>query len=150
MQQPATCPDCGATWPEGQDCTGAFHQLLGWEFERQLLDVHHLLVLCYHLQHPGLYSPAGLETAKQLLVDFLEKGMTPQAVRRTMRSTVDSGRRDFKIKATPTARGSYARPVVWTMTAYDMAQGGVESYYTNVQAWAESILAALAASGNLA
>lgn len=150
VSQPAACPECGATWTEGQSCTEMFYQLLGWEFEHRLLDVHHLLVLCYHLQHPSRYSPAGLEAAKQLLVDFLEKGVSPQAMAHEMRGVVDSGRRSFKLRGTPTAHGSYARPVVWTMTVADVVQGGVEGYYANVQAWAESVLATLGASSNLA
>lgn len=150
MQEQTACPECGAAWPDGQRCADAFYQLLGWEFEHQMLEVHHLLVLCYHLQHPSLYSPAGLDTGKQLLVKFLEKGMTPQAVRRDLRQTVDSGRRDFKIKGTPAAHGSYARPVGWTMTVGDVVRGGVAHYDANVRAWAASILQALRASGNLA
>jgi len=48
-------------------------------------EVHHLLVLCYHLQHPRLYSPAGLGYAIQLLRDFLVGGLSPQEVRRESR-----------------------------------------------------------------
>lgn len=147
---PGICPECGAEWTEGQDCTGYFHTMLGWEFEHQLLDVHHLLVLCYHLQHPSLYSPAGLELAKQLLGKFVKEGVTPQAMRQEMRQAVDSGRRNFKIKGNAESPGAYAYPVAWTMTAADMVRGDVANYYANVQAWAESILQTLAASGNLA
>jgi len=134
---------------EGQeDCSADFHTLLGWEFERQLLDVHHLLVLCYHLQHPSLYSPTGLGWAKRLLVRFVEEGITPQAMRQEMGQAADSGRRAFKIKGTDEAYGAYARPIAWTLTVGDVVRGGVEGYYANVQIWAESILQALDASGN--
>ncbi len=108
MHEPS-CPECGAVWGDGQSCTDAFHQMLAWEFEHQLLDVHHLLVLCYHLQHPSLYSPEGLAFGKQLLVQFLEDKVTPQAMRRAMRPVVDSGVRDFKITGTPAAHGAHAR-----------------------------------------
>jgi hypothetical protein len=124
--------------------------MLAWEFEHQLPDVHHLLVLGYHLQHPSLYSPAGLEGAKQLLVRFLVDGIPPQTVRRALRPTVNSGTRDYKITGTPESHGSYPQPVVWTMRAGDVVQGGPEHYYANVQAWAESILDSLRASANLA
>lgn len=150
MHDETKCPECGAVWGEGPSCAELFHQLLGWEFEHQRMDVHHLLVLCYHLQHPSLYSPEGLAGAKQLLVQFVAEGVSPQMMRREMRQVMDSGKRDFKIAGAPDAHGSYARPVTWTLTVGDVVRGGVESYYANVQAWAESALASLRESGNLA
>src|SRR5512145_2930017 len=69
-------PECNAPWQEGQTCQDHFHQMLFWENEHPPLgEVHHLMVLCYHLQHPSLYAPEGLEYAKGLLVDFIERGL---------------------------------------------------------------------------
>lgn len=144
------CPECDADWSDGQTCTDCFHLLLGWEHEYQLPDVHHLLVLCYHLQHPSLYSPTTLAWGKRALARFLEEGVTPQALRREMHPMMDSGKRNFKITGTPESHGAYAHPVVWTMTVHDVVQGGPDHYYANVRAWAESILQSLRASGNLA
>jgi hypothetical protein len=110
--------------------------------------VHHLTVLCYHLQHPGLYSPAGLEQAQRLLVDFLRHGKTPAQVRRDSRAAVDSGRRAFAIRGKPGERGAYRHPVAWGLTVADVAQAGPERYVESVQAWAAETLDALERSGN--
>ncbi|MHB1131228.1 MAG: DUF5946 family protein [Chloroflexota bacterium] len=143
------CPECGTLWPEGTTCQDYFHQLLALEWEYSLPAVHHLLVLCYHLQHPSLYSPEGLIVSQQLLVDFLERGLSTEEVRRRSRDLVDSGKRQFKITGRQGARGAHANPVRWTMTAADVVAGGHERYYENVKAWAVALYRDLRASGNL-
>ncbi|MBL8164890.1 MAG: hypothetical protein JNJ61_23090, partial [Anaerolineae bacterium] len=143
-----TCPECGAPWSDGQTCTDDFHQMLYWEFEHNLLDVHHLLVLCYHLQHPSLYSPETVRRGMHMLAEFVEAGVTPQAMRQQIRTAVDSGNRSGTITARPGSAGSYAHPVAWTLTARDVVRGGAANYYANVRAWAASMLAALRESGN--
>jgi hypothetical protein len=115
--------------------------MLFWEAENPAYgaEVHHLMVLCYHLQHPSLYSPEGLKEARRLLVEFVEHGASPVEVRQRNRARVDSGQRKWKIKATATAHGSYDPPIQWTMTAADVVAGGSENYCDNVQAWAQLI-----------
>ncbi len=44
------------------------------------------MVLGYHLQHPSLYAPDGLEYSLQLLVGFVERGVSPQQVRERSRA----------------------------------------------------------------
>ena len=141
MDMASTCPECGAPWKDGQTCQDYFHQMLFWEAENPAYgaEVHHLLVLCYHLQHPSLYSPDGLNEARRLLQEFVERGTSPAEVRRRNRVHVDSGRRDWKITGTPTAHGSYDLPVQWTLTAADVIAGGAEHYCDNVRAWAQAI-----------
>lgn len=119
--------------------------MLAWEAEYpdKTLAVHHLLVLCYHLQHPHLYSPEGLQGAKKILFAFVEEGVTPQEMRRRQRAVVDSGKRTWKITGTPTSYGAYAHPIQWPITVVDVAAGGVEDYLGNAQAWARSICEAL-------
>ena len=145
------CPECGAIWTDDITCETHFHQFGFWELAdlEHLGIVHHLMVLSYHLQHPSLYSPDGLAHARGLLVDFLERGITPQQVRQRDREKGDSGKRQFRIKGTPEAHGSYAHPVVWTMRAGGVVAAGTEHYVESVTAWARSILADLRASGNL-
>ena len=144
------CPECGAPWPEGRTCADDFHQLLAWEFEDpRRWEVHHLTVLCYHLQHPSLYSPEGLRDGQQLLVQFVAQGVSPGEIRTRNRSRVDSGKRTWKITARPGAEGAYSHPVPWPMTAAQVVAGGPDAYCDSVRAWAESTLAALKASGNL-
>ncbi len=150
-EKEAKCPECGADWSSGVTCEDNFHQFGYWELAdmAHLGVVHHLMVLSYHLQHPSLYSPEGLTHAQGLLVDFLERGVTPQQVRQRDRDKVDSGTRTFRIKGTPESHGAYNHPVAWTMRASDVVAGGTAHYVENVEAWAQSILDALRASGNL-
>lgn len=150
MTAVARCPQCGAPWAAGRTCQDAFHQMLAWEYEDSRLgEVHHLMVLCYHLQHPSLYSPEGLRDGQQLLVQFVGQGVSPADLRRRNRSRVDSGKRTWKITARPGAEGAYAHTINWPMTATQVVAGGPGDYCDNVRAWAESTLATLKATGNL-
>lgn len=146
---PQICPECGADWSDGQTCTDHFHMMLFWEYDYQLPDVHHLLVLCYHIQHPSLYSPETLRWAIGTLTEFAETDLSPQALRECIQHSVDSGVRKHKIAGTPESHGSYTLPVAWTMTAADVVAAGVEQYYDSVRAWAAAAVAALRASGNI-
>lgn len=141
MEVPQKCSECGTAWINGQTCEDCFHQLLFWEAEYPAYgaEVHHLLVLCYHLQHPSLYSPAGLKAAKQLLLEFVEQRASPAEVRQRQRARVDSSQRDRKIRGTPAAHGSYDPPIQWKMTAADVVAGGSQNYCDNVRAWARTI-----------
>lgn len=133
------CPECGGVVADGQTCSDYFDQMLYWENDDPARGtVHHLMVLCYHMQHPSLYSVEGLAVGKQLLSDFVERGLEPQQVRRTNRGRVDSSRRDWSITARPGNRGSYNRPMNWGMTAADVVMGGPARYVENVRAWAEA------------
>jgi len=144
------CPECGATWDEGQTCQDHFHQMLFWENEYSGYgEVHHLTVLCYQLQHPGLYSPEGLRAAMHLLDDFLEHGVTTEDVRTHLRSALDSGQRTWKVKGTPASHGAYNPPIQWTMTAANVIATGADNYCDSVRTWARSTYETLKASGNL-
>jgi Family of unknown function (DUF5946) len=60
--------------------------MLFWENENPGYgQVHHLMVLSYHLQHPSLYSPEGLSAAIHLLTDFWERGVPTEEVRKRNR-----------------------------------------------------------------
>lgn len=142
MSANETCPECGASWAE-TTCEQDFHQLLFWEWEYNLLEVHHLAVLCYHLQHPRLYSPDGLRDARQLLATFVTDGIPPAEVRRRRARELDSGRREWKVRSTPESQGTYASPPAWSMTIADVVAAGHERYYESVRAWAQSIHEAL-------
>ena len=126
--------------------------MLFWENEHPAdgAEVHHLMVLCYYLQHPSLYSPDGLRDAIRLLSDFLEGGVTPQQARDRGRSRLDSGSRQWKIKGTADTHGSYPRPIQWEMTAQDIVAGGADQYCANVRRWAQSTVEALRVNGYLA
>lgn len=144
-----SCPECGADWSDGQTCTDHFHLMLFWEFDYQLFDVHHLMVVSYNLQHPSIYSPETLRDVKKMLRAFLEEGVTPQTMRQQISRTVDSSTRTHKITGTPEAHGSYEKPVTWEMHAVDVIHAGREHYFASVRQWAESILKSLRESGNM-
>ena len=150
METTNRCLECGAAWQDGLTCQDHFYQMLAWEAEYpdKTLAVHHLLVLCYHLQDPHLYSPEGLQGAKKLLPAFVEEGVTPQEMRQRQRHVVDSNKRTWKIAGTPTSYGAYVHPMHWPITAQDVTAAGVDSYMENVRAWARSMCQALRASGN--
>lgn len=134
------CPECGAALGDGRTCADDFHQLLFWENERpELGEVHHLMVLCYHLQHPSLYSAEGLAHARRLLAEFVEGNLSPEEARRRQRAAVDSGARGWSVTARPGNHGSYGRPMAWTMTVGDVVRGGIDEYIDNVRAWASSL-----------
>ena len=125
------CPECGTAWSDGKTCQDHFHQMLFWEAENPGYgEVHHLMVLCYHLQHPSLYSPRGLSAARRLLVEFLEQGETPDEVRKRNCASVDSGKRKWKIKGTAASHGSYDLSVQWTMMAADVTAGARRTIVT--------------------
>jgi len=148
MEPINNCPECGSDWSNGITCREYFEGMLAWESEYpEANNVHHLMVLCYHLQHPSLYSPEGLRGAISLLADFLYGGLTPEEVHRRDRQKLDSGVRKYKIKATPTSHGAYQPPVHWTMTAAEVISGGPHLYEQNVKKWARSVLSAIKASG---
>lgn len=147
----ATCPACGAQWHAGTSCQDDFYQMLFWEAENPALGVvHHLMLLGYHLQHPHLYSPEGLTGAKQILINFVAKGISPAEQRVIMRDSVNSKNRQTTITARTGSSGSYDLPVKWTLTAADVVARGSENYVESTRDWARSIYEALKASGNLA
>lgn len=135
------CPDCGAIWQDDETCETYFHQMLFWENDDPRNGVvHHLMVLAYHIQHPGKYSPEGLRYSIDLLNEFVEKETPPAYIRQRMRDEVNSGKREWRVTG---GGGAHGRPIPWTMTAADVIAGGIDAYIENVTAWARSIHASL-------
>lgn len=151
MTEPVHCPECGALWPEGRTCEDDFHQMLFWETEypAYFAAVHHLLVLCFSMQHPRRYTAEGLDAAKLVLIEFVANGATPQEMRRRNAAHFASDRRTTVMTARPDNQGAYAHPVRWTMTAADVARADVHSYVENTRRWAQAAYDDLVASGNL-
>jgi hypothetical protein len=149
MESIQICPACQTVWKDGVTCQDHFYQMLYWESEDPPLGVvHHLMVLCYHLQHPHLYSPEGATYSKGLLVDFIN-GVTPPESRQRSRDKVASDKRDWKITARPGHEGAHEHPLTWTMTAADVVAAGMVHYIDSVNAWAQSVYDTLKASDNL-
>jgi hypothetical protein len=150
MTTPPTthCPECRAPLTANDTCESHFHTLLGWELEYLLYDVHHLLVLTYHLQHPALYSPDMLRQGITMLDDFLDADITPQQMRQDISQQVDSGTRTTKITGTPQSHGSYPQPIPWTMHIGAVVAAGLDAYYRSVRQWARAVQQDIRQSGN--
>lgn len=146
---PTICPSCGAIIPDGGACHDSFDQLLSWEWEYALYDLHHLLVSCYYLQHPHLYSREGLAGVVELLRRWVVAGEYVFDVRESIRATVSQGRREHPITARPDNIGAYPQAVTWTMTAADVVAGEPAHYYVNIRKWAQSVVESLQAIGLL-
>jgi uncharacterized protein DUF5946 len=133
MNSTGRCPDCGAVLRAGEICRDHFDQMLFWETEEPSRGaVHHLMVLCFHLQHPHLYSPQALTDAQVMLADFLEGGVTPHMMRRRMRDRVDLGKRTFKITGDKVP-GAYDHVIHWTTTCADVVAAGTYHYCESVE-----------------
>jgi hypothetical protein len=114
------CPECGAFWFDGNTCQDYFSQMLAWEYEdmehRGL--VHHLMVLCYHLQHPSLFSPQGLSFGKELLRKFVRDGIKPHEIRMQLADEVNSSRRHWKPSRSSGPAGRHLLSLQQKLTGY--------------------------------
>lgn len=144
------CPECATPWTDGITCQDHFHQMLFWEAEDMPTRgvVHHYMVMCYHIQHPSLYSPEALKWALLRLEEFLMGGLSTEDVRKQNRDLVDSGNRKWKVTGTPDWHGSFAHPIQWTMTAVDVVARGADQYVDSVRVWAKSVYESAKESGN--
>ncbi len=144
------CQECRAEW-RGNTCADAFHQALAWDFQDPAGAgiVHHLTVLCYNLQHPGIYSPEGLSHAIGLLVEFVEEGKSPVEIRKSEDGLLQNDRRQWTVTARAGNYGAYRVAPHWTMTVLDAVAGGIEEYPQRVRVWAKTVLQALKKAGNI-
>lgn len=150
MSKSEACPSCSASWPSGgHTCTEAFNKILAWELDHKLYDVHHLLVLCFHIQHPELYSPEALIWALRALVEFLNTDLTPAELRQRAGHQFNPATRTHRIQGTPESHGSYKNPPDWSIHITDVVAGGLESYYASINSWSLSIYKDLLMAGNL-
>ena len=149
MGKSTICNECGAQWENDVKCEDHFYQMLYWEAENlSFIQVHHLAVLSYYLQHPSLYSPEGLNAAKQLLAEIIEEGITPAAARKRVAIKFEIANQKPKIKAREDAKGSYKEPVKWSMVAGDVVAGGETGYCENIRKWSQYIYETLKDTGN--
>lgn len=146
MSESTICPECGAEWRDGLTCDDHFNQMLAWDFEdpEGAGSVHHLTVLCFHIQHPSRYSPEGLNWALKLLDDAIIKGVSAVELRKQVGPLADSGKREIHVTHHGIP-GSHGRPIEWPLVAADITKDGIEVYCDRVKAWARSILNTLEA-----
>ena len=128
------CPECGAT-----DCKSRFDECLALEFSDMAYGaVHNLTVCAYMLQHSSQLSREGWLYQRNLLREFIVDGKSPSVIRQQVKDSVDSGKRTFKFKSTD------GKPVIhkstWTRTILDVRTEDAETYCTDVNVWARSVL----------
>src|SRR3954454_6660386 len=95
---PETCPECGATVPDGGSCRDHFHALLLLEAEIPGVAgsvLHFYAVATYGLQHPDSmnYTAEALAGLRTDLADMLDGQMTVGELRRRGRRDTDGPRR---------------------------------------------------------
>jgi hypothetical protein len=141
----SSCPECGAEWGDGLTCQAAADQMEVWDFEHWDVagEVHDLSGLCYHIQHPGLYSSEGLAEAISLIEAYVERGVSPAMVLRRNQARYRTRTWRWTPRGVP---ASYGKPIQWTMTAPDVVKGGFDGCPDRVRAWARSVYRALHAS----
>lgn len=123
--------------------------MLSWDFEdpEGAGKVHHITVLCYHIQHPELYSREALKDAIASLADIVENGLTAQKLLAKNRIRFSPPNKPFMVKGTPENHGSYPVPVRFSTTACDITREGIAKYPASVSKWAHSIMRDLTSSG---
>lgn len=137
---PFTCPHCGATYPNDETCLDCFHACLALEYAQPAAfgAAHHLLVLCYMLQH-NEYSREGWLSARALLARFTECGLRPEDALAEVRAAADAGKRTGSI-----ARGEKLATVDalrWSRTIAEVRLDTADRYIADVQQWAASVVA---------
>ena len=147
-QSKTICTSCWAVHTVAMTCQDDFYQMLYWEQElmaegMNLMDVHFLMVACYHMQHPHLYSSETLIEIRRNVAEFLKGRRNIDDIRRKTGEAARSDRRKHKITGYDGNHGGYATPVQWTMRAMDVVAAGKDQYVVSVRRWAKSVIAAL-------
>jgi hypothetical protein len=133
------CSFCGAEFPAGEQCRGYFDQCLAFEYENPTAygAVHLLTVACYMLQHNAYSRDVWLE-ARNMVTQFLDKGITPLSIRKQNRQKLDSGHRTWSV--TKGAKLSEFYSIHWSRTIADVRLDSPEHFCADVRVWAASIL----------
>ena len=151
MNNNSACVECGGVIENGTECRDYLNEMIKWDFEdfTGVGQIHHLTVLSYNLQHPSVYSPRGLENAKQSLAEFIRHPMAYTKHGMRDLENLASDVRDWKITGTADHHGSYTTKPLWNITASDVVKSGLDNYVENVKKWSKSVLDALKESGNM-
>jgi hypothetical protein len=103
------CPECSSLLTSDINCRDYFNQMLTWDFEdpEDIGKLLHLTVLCYHIQHPSLYSSEALKFGKHFLRSIIERNMSAKELLEITRKSLAASKRTWKIKGIQENRGSY-------------------------------------------
>lgn len=136
-----TCPECGASLPDGTTCQTIFDEFLVLEFTDPAYGaVHMLTVACFMIQH-GRYSDEALAWIAAQLRASLEQGVPADQIRREAARRVDQTTRTWKV--TRRADASALPKIPWSLTIADVATDyrDAASYCALIRAWATRTLA---------
>ena len=136
---PTTCLQCSAVLEGQETCQERFDLAQSLELGQPAsYAVHHLSVPCFLLQH-NRYSGQGWLYARQLLVEFIRHGKSPQEIRTSNRRQVVNRHRNWSVTKGPKLPG--VENIAWSFTIADIRLDTPEHYCDDVRKWAESILA---------
>ena len=114
--QSVGCPECGAPLVDGLSCWEQLGALLAWEYDdAELRAEHFLTVASYNLQHPAQFTDEALAELRASLVDYVDRSVGVQELRRRAARKFEGSRRVLK-------EVSQRRPVRrrWSMTIADV------------------------------
>jgi hypothetical protein len=136
MNNPGTCPECGAPLVDGMTCWEQLGMLLAWESQDpELGAAHFLTVASYNLQHPAQFTDEALAGLRVSFVEHLDTGVAVTELRRRAARAYEGNTRVLKAE-------SERRLVLrsWTMTIADVfLPDRPEGAAGRVRAWASSI-----------
>jgi hypothetical protein len=142
-----TCPECGATVPDGGSCRDHFHVLLLLEAEIPGVAgsvLHFYAVAAYGLQHPDSmnYTTEALAGLRATLAAALD-GRPIDRLRRRMRRDAEGAGRVTRRAGDPEVswrRGSWPLTIADVCTAQTFGDYDTfDEYGARVTAWARSV-----------
>lgn len=140
------CTECGAVLPGEEACQDRFHALLAAEHHNQeLLQMHGLTVLTYHLQHPSLtkpwYQAAGYDAMRRSFGqgrDWLEVLMEGRRSG-TAERDVTRWKAEYRSYGTTMPPWVVTRPVPGELTVADVDAEAPSGQTEAVLAWGRSV-----------
>jgi hypothetical protein len=132
------CPLCRAKLSQIQ-CRERFNYFLALEFEQPLTfgRLHFLTVACYMLQHNEYSRKAWLET-QQMVVKYIEKGISPANLLKEYQKRLDNRKRDWSINKG--SKLSEFEKISWSNTIADIRFDTPENYCLDITNWAKSVV----------
>lgn len=133
------CPQCGAALQSEMQCLERFERCLTKDYEQPATfgAVHHLIVICYMLQH-NAYSRQGWLEAREMLAQFNRQDIPPEALRKRNFRRFDSRHRQWKLVQGP--KIPQVEAIVWTRTILNVRLDTAEAYCSDAKRWATSVL----------
>lgn len=149
---PQRCLECGAPVSDDRSCQDNFHALLLLEGEIPGVPgsiLHFYAVAAYALQHPDTmnYTAEALAGLRQTVADVLEGRLTPDGLRRRVRSATNGStrvtRRDSDGRI-DWLRGDWPMTIADVCTAEDFGSCDTYAEYAErVTLWATSVVRTL-------